>query len=187
MVETRGGREFGATTSEGILFLGRTAVEGPCRVHYYLGPQATPLVEDGEIHKLGGIYYLADIDLKHQRVDILERDPEPGDDLVAMYFAGRDVQQAYVHLAQDDNVEGDVIAWPGRDLPAGAGIFMRQDGGLRFVGLVTGKVAIEAEGRTKKYLTIAGLDRLREALATPRVHPAAPEVKHRPDDISVIK
>ena len=51
MIETRGGVEYGATTTEGILFLGRTATEGPCRVHYFLGGRATPMIEDGEIRR----------------------------------------------------------------------------------------------------------------------------------------
>ena len=43
-IETRGGVEYGAATAVGVLFLGRTAASGPCRVRFFLGEQ--PLVCD---------------------------------------------------------------------------------------------------------------------------------------------
>ena len=52
-IETRGGTEFGAATELGILFLGRTATEGPCRIHYWLGPD--PVTTDGTIEHAGAV------------------------------------------------------------------------------------------------------------------------------------
>ena len=186
-IETRGGVEFGATTRDGILFLGRTATEGPCRVHYFLGGEPTPQVEDGEIHPLGGVLYTADIDLKHQNVGILERNLTPNDLLFALVHTPLDAPEIPVHLTKDPEVEGDVLDWPGARLPAGTGVFVREGNDLLLVGLVSGEVTVEGDGGTRKYLTLAGPDRLREALAVPHIHPVAPTVKHRPDDISVRK
>jgi hypothetical protein len=186
-IETRGGVEFGATTSDGILFLGRTATEGPCRVHYFLGGDATPQIEDGEIHALGGVLYTADIDLKHQSVAILARDLAPNDLLFAMVHTPREVAEVPVRLSDDPGLEGDVLDWPGVRLPAGTAVFVREEDDLLLVGLVSGEVTVEGDGGARRYVAMAGPDRLREALAVPRVHPTAPEVKHRPDDISVRK
>ena len=58
VVQTTEGVEHAATTEFGVLFLGRTATEGPCRVHYYLGP--TPMVEDGTIDAPEAARTLAD-------------------------------------------------------------------------------------------------------------------------------
>ena len=56
LLETTGGIELAATTEFGVLSLGRSATEGPCRVHYFLGP--TPLIESGELRakKIGTSY-----------------------------------------------------------------------------------------------------------------------------------
>ena len=187
MIETRGGVEFGATTNKGILFLGRTATEGPCRVHYYLGPQPTPLVDDGEIRAYGGIYYLADIDLKHQHANLLERDPTAEDPLVAVVWAGPDTITVPVPLARGEGIAGDLLEPPPRRLPIGTPIFVDDEYGYLFVGLVAGEIELEDGGAVKRYAAFTGVNRMRELLATPRVHPEAPTVKHRPDDITVVK
>ncbi len=186
-IETRGGVEYGATTAAGVLFLGRTATEGPCRVHYFLGEVATPLVEDGRIRHVGGVYYAAEIDLKTQAVPLLEREATADDALLAIVHAGTGTRELPVRLARGEGLEGDVLEWPGEPLPAGTGVFARGDDGLRFAGLVAGEAVVDANGASDRYLVFTGTDRLREALATPRPHPRATRVLHRPDDISVVK
>ena len=142
-IETRGGVELGATTEYGVLFLGRTATEGPCRIHYFLGP--TPVVEDGTVESTGSSYYRAEMDLKNQSIRVLEREVEPGDSLVAMYMAGFDVQTVDVSLSQDPEVDGYVLSWPGASLPAGAAILLRTpEDDYRFVGLVSGEAELRA-------------------------------------------
>lgn len=185
IVETRGGTELGASTTEGVLLLGRTAQTGPCRVHYFLGE--TPMVDDGQIRPAGGIFYRADVDLAQQWVHLLERDPRPDDDLVAMLPAGTDVATVPVRLARSAEVEGDVLEWPGRPLPAGTPIFTRDSERWLFVGLVAGEAHLEAPGAERRYLVMAGTDRLREMLATPRRYPQPERVKYRPDDVHVIR
>lgn len=184
-IETRGGVEYGAATSEGIVFLGYTAKAGPCRVHYFLG--STPVVEDGLIEPLGGVLARVDVDLKQQCAPLLGRDPSEQDELVALVHAGMSVQELPVRLAHGAQVAGDLIEWPGRTLPAGTGIFVRADDRWSFVGLVSGEAEVERAGVKQRYCTFAGADRLREALATPRHWPLQQSVKHRPDDISLVK
>jgi len=188
-IETRDGVEYGATTTEGILFLGRTAQTGPCRVHYFLGYQATPLIDAGEVRYLGSVFYDADIDLKTEAVDLLPRNPTAEDDLVAIVHLGFTTADVPVTLATDPGVEGDVLNWPGARLPAGTGIFRRdeEDESLLLVGLVSGIATVEGDGPPRQYVTYAGTDRLRELLAVPRLHPVNEKIIYRPDDITIIK
>jgi hypothetical protein len=94
-----------------------------------------------------------------------------------------------VSLAAGGPAEGDVLEWPGTPLPAGTGVFVRDDadGSLRLAGLVSGTATLEGDGPPRQYVTFAGTDRLRELLAVPRPHPGVETIEHRPDDISVIK
>ena len=64
-IETKDGVEYGAATTEGILFLNQRGSSGPCRVHYFLGHRL--MVDSGEILPFGGVYHEASIDLKHRR------------------------------------------------------------------------------------------------------------------------
>jgi hypothetical protein len=180
-IETRGGVELAATTSEGVLLLGRTAQAGPCRVHYFLGE--TPMVDDATIEPWGGVFFRADLDLKHQRAPLLGREVTDDDRLVALHHDGRSTTRIAVSRARDARVQGDVLAWPGRALAAGTPVFVEDADVLRFVGLVAGEVALGSD----RFLVCTGLDRLREALATPRLQPQPEYVKYRPDDIAVRK
>lgn len=187
-IETRGGVEYGVATSEGLLFLGRTAASGPCRVHYFLGK--TPVVEDGTIVPFGGIFVRADVDLKQQRAELLTRDPRPDEALFAIVHGETDVQTLPVTIARGEGLEGDLLEWPGGRLPAGTGIFTRDDGKeehWRLVGLVSGEATLEKDGNARRLIVFAGVDRIREALASPRPWPEPMTVKHRMDDISVSK
>lgn len=186
LVETTGGVEFGATTEFGILTLGRTATEGPCRVHYFLGP--TPIVEDGTIAPTGAMFARAVMDLKTQHLRALDRQPTDKDVLLAMWTAdGVETQTVDVTLANVQGVEGDVLQDPGRELPAGAAIFADEDGLLRFVGLVSGRATLSGTESAGNYYVFAGVSRIRDLLAVPEVHPTDYETKFRPDDITVTK
>ncbi len=186
LVETTGGVEFGATTEFGILTLGRTAQDGPCRVHYFLGP--TPMVEDGVMRATGSTFSLAEIDLKTMRLRVLDRVPGVDDELVAMWTPnGVDIETVSVELARTEGIRGDVLLDPGCELPAGAAVFARERGDLRFVGLVAGRARLESAPSAGSYYVYAGVDRVREMLAVPEVHPTDYETKFRPDDITVTK
>lgn len=186
VVETTGGVEFAATTQYGILTLGRTATEGPCRVHYFLGP--TPMVEDGALAATGSTFCRAQIDLRTQNLRVLDRSPQTDDELMAMWTpTGDDVVRVPVTLAQLAGVEGDALTDPGRELPPGAAVFARTREGLRFCGLVSGRAVLtDASGRRAVY-TFAGVDRVRELLAIPELQSPPQQVRYRPDDITVVQ
>ena len=187
-IETRGGYEYGATTRDGILFLGRTATSGPCRVHYFVGQDL--VVEDGTIHPAGGVYYRAEIDLKTQAVPLLPRDIEPTDQLVALALRGNQIEEVPVQLAHGPFIDGDLLADPGRPLGPGTGIFVRDqedEEKLFFVGLVAGVATLATPGGTERYLAFTGSDQLRIVLLQQEAHPSEKQVIYRPDDINVFR
>jgi hypothetical protein len=184
-IETTGGVEHGVGTSDGVLFLGRTAQEGPCRVHYLLGP--TPMVDDGAIEPAGGVFHRAVIDLEVPTAHVLPRAPEPGDDLQAMWLEGSTVRRAAVRPARGEGLEGDLLEWPGIALPAGAGVFTRRGERWALVGVVSGHATLELAGGSRRLIVLAGFERLRDMLATPRKHVRAPEIEYRPDHINVVR
>ena len=186
LVETTGGVELGATTEFGILTLGRTATEGPCRVHYFLG--ITPLVEDGAMKPTGSTFRRAEIDLKTQHARSMDRPLTKDDELVAMWTPdGVDAVAVDVELAAKDGVLGDVLKDPGRELPAGAAIFVQSEDKLLFAGLVSARARLQNAPGAGSYYLFAGVDRIRELLAVPQLHPTDSETRFRPDDITVTK
>ena len=56
-----------------------------------------------------------------------------------------------------------------------------------FAGLVSAKATLQKDGAQTEYYLFTGPSRLREALATVQPTFPAKKVKHRRDDISVIK
>jgi hypothetical protein len=185
-IETRDGVEYGAATSEGILFLNQRGSTGPCRVHYFLGHRL--MVDSGEILPFGGVYHEASVDLKHQWAPVLTRDLREDDQLYVILMAGRHVRRERVFLSRDYGVEGDLLEWPGHELPAGTGVWVKQDEQTYlFAGLISALAELKRKDREAKYYLFTGPARLREALAQPRRMFRPRRVKHRRDDITVIK
>ncbi len=187
LVETTGGVELGATTEFGVLTLGRTATDGPCRVHYFLGP--TPLIETGAIAPTGSLFARASIDLKTQHARALDRSPTVDDSLQVMWTPdGLDVRRVSVELARGDGLAGDLLRDPGVELPAGATLLCRgPDGVPLFAGLVAGRATVDGGANAGRYYVVAGVDRVRELLAVPTKHPVDYVPEYRADDISVMR
>ncbi|MBI5849751.1 MAG: hypothetical protein HZB39_01725 [Planctomycetes bacterium] len=183
-IETSAGVEYGAATEVGVLFLGRTATEGPCRVHQFLGDDL--LVEDGRIDPFGGIYFRATIDRKHQHAPLWTGRLARGDELVALVMGDASVQSVGVNVSNDSAVDGDALDAPGIPLPAGTPLFREERGRLWFVGLVTGAAELEEQGLGRRaFVVFAGPDRLAEALAVPENAAAPLRIKYRPDNLWV--
>lgn len=182
-IETRGGIEYGATTSLGILTLGRTATEGPCRVHYFLGEQM--LVEDGHIEHFGGVYYEARMDLKHQHVEPWLQPVQPSDRLIAIALDGNEAVRVPLTLARGDDLAGDLLEDPGRPLYAGTGVFVEDPDTeqLSFVGLIAGAGTLRSPLGDRRFLVYTGLERLREAMLIPEPIESPTHIRYRPDGI----
>ncbi|MDA0374081.1 MAG: hypothetical protein O2865_09885 [Planctomycetota bacterium] len=182
-IETQGGIEYGATTEFGVLFLGRTATEGPCRVRMFLGEQL--IVDDGKIEPFGAGIWRASIDLVGQGAPLWTTPVTADLDLVALCLDGPLAVDVPVRLALLDGVSGDVVESPGRDLPAGTPIFVRdEDERLWFAGLVSARATLTAPGGAEEELFVfAGPRALAEALEQPENNLAPVRIKYRPDGI----
>ncbi len=186
LVETTGGIELGATTEFGVLTLGRSAMTGPCRVHYFLGP--TPLVETGELLTTGSVFTRADIDLKTQHLRALDRAITAADDLLVMWTQdGQTTRSVTVRLAVGEGLHGDVLQDPGEVLPTGATVLCCGPDTWMFAGLIAGTATVSNAPTSGTYYVFAGVDRVREMLAIPSRHPIHVQPKYRTDDISVLK
>lgn len=189
LVETTGGVELAATTEFGVLLLGRTATEGACRVHYFLGD--VPLIEDGELVGTGSAFTRAEIDLKTMSLRAFDRALPDDAVLEAMWTPdGTSVRSVALRLAHAPGIQGDLLADPGEDLPAGSTVLVRvADGRWQFAGLIAGRATLQADanGSEARYYVFAGVDRVRELLAQPEKHPVDKVPKYRVDDISVLK
>lgn len=184
LVETTGGVELGATTEFGILVLGRTASNGPCRVHYFLGDD--PIVEDGTLTTTTPTFCRADIDLATQRIRVLDRPLQDDESLVAMYTPdGSSLVEVAVSPATGTGATGDLVDAGGAELPAGTALLLDSREGYRFVGLVTARAELTVEGATRTLHTYAGLDRLRELASVPMPHPVNTTWEHRPDGVLI--
>ncbi|MBK8976589.1 MAG: hypothetical protein IPM29_11790 [Planctomycetes bacterium] len=188
-IETRGGVEYGVPTELGVLFLGRTAQDGPCRVHYFLGPDGN--VDDGTIERAGGILYRANVDLAQQRVPLWSAPLSTDDELVAVRYGDGDVDRIDVRLAQSDAAAGDLLAPPGARLPVGTGIFVvppddAPDQRLQLAGLVAGEATLQRpDGRSERYVVFAGIARLAELLVEPARAVPTTRIRYRPDGLWV--
>jgi len=187
LLETTGGVELGAATEFGVLSLGSTATDGPCRVHYFLGP--TPVIESGALRRVSERFVHAEIDLKTQMARALDRSPEADDELWVMWTPdGKQVEQVRVDLASGKGLAGDVLRDPGVELPGGATLLCRgPKGEAMFAGLIAGIATVDAGPAAGRYYVFAGVDRVRELLAIPHKFPVDLAPKYRNDDISVMK
>lgn len=187
LLETTGGVEFGASTEFGVLSLGRTATEGPCRVHYFMG--RTPVIESGELQATGSLFTEAVIDLKTQMVRVFDRDFDEYDRLTVMWTPdGQQVESVRVQPASGEGLHGDLLADPGVELPTGATVLCRDlHGTLMFVGLIAGRATVDGGASAGSYYVYAGPDRVRELLAVPERHPVDMVPEYRPDGITTMR
>ena len=179
-IETRGGVEYGAATELGVLFLGRSAKRGPCRVHYFLGEQL--LVDDGEIEAFGGVFWRAELGRRHSAARLWTSPVGPGDELIAIVIDGGRAVDVPVRVAQLEGVHGDVLGVPPRALPAGTPLFVAKDDQMCFVGLVSAEASVSVPGQLeRRYVLFAGIDALRRALELPENDRADVRIEYRPD------
>ncbi|MGA0060933.1 MAG: hypothetical protein ACO3RU_15240 [Planctomycetota bacterium] len=182
-IETQGGVEYGATTEFGVLFLGRTATEGPCRVRMFLGEQL--IVDDGQIEPFGAGIWRAQTDLVGQGAPLWTSPITGEEDLVALCLDESLAVDVPVRLALLDGVDGYVLEAPDRDLPAGTPIFVRDAAErLWFAGLVSARATLQLSGGAQTDLLVfAGPRALADALEQPENHLAPVLIKYRPDGI----
>jgi hypothetical protein len=162
VVETEGGRELGAATDWGVVFLGRTAKAGPVRITAWYGDG--PSLEKTVIEPLGPDLCTADTPLRLPDAAIDFRDPRPGEVLIVH---GRDAQGAWsekVTVLEDPRILGLVTTIPARLATTpdqvGAGVYsIPPDGDVRakkLVGLAAGVLRLRTTAGEREYLSVVG-------------------------------
>ncbi len=153
-IQTTKGFEQGVSTEEGIIFLGRTAVKGPAKVSYLLGP--SPLVEAGKILEGRGPLHFVDLEVSIPKAPISFREPKPGEGLSLILYNGQHPRFFFTRVTNDPRVKGTALEMPSgyRPKPSdiGAGVFTETKEGPALVGLLQGIAKLDG----KAWLLVAG-------------------------------
>lgn len=158
LVQTRGGVEQGASTPYGVVFLGRTAQDGPCEVTMFFGDG--PSIEPGRIREIQPGLFKIDIDLRPPISEISYTYPFPDDDLLIGLVNGTDTRFYSTELADGTGATGTAVRVPSgfpRDAAAsGAPLYRMEDGRYRLVGLITGIAQFNGTRGSTEVLTYLG-------------------------------
>ena len=155
---TSGGAELGVSTDYGVVFLGRTARSGPVQMTVWFGDG--PSVETSIIEPVGSGLFTAEAEITLPSVPMDFDPPVAGETLLVI---GRDANgpwETEVTAQADPRVWGSLLTIPqqlaGRADQVGAGVYREGDHGRRLVGLVSGRLLLDADGKTTEYLTVIG-------------------------------
>jgi len=165
MLEIRGekGIELGVATSDGVVFLGRTARSGEVLITAWFGDGPSP--EEAVVEPLGGGLFTAETEIRLPSVPISFDTPKAGDEVTVLGRSGSVPWEESVRVLEDPRVvEGFLLPWiprfEGHPELIGAGVFVvdLQDARLkRLVGLVSGKLELTgADGKSATYLAVIG-------------------------------
>lgn len=156
MIQTAAGAEQGVNTPYGVVFLGRTAREGPCEVVTFFGDG--PAIEPARIRAISEQLYKAETELKIPACEISYTYPMPGDDLLIALVNGRETHFYKTDVAA--GVSGTAVeapsGFPRSAEAAGAPVFRREDGRYRLIGLVNGVVRFGEGGARREVFTFTG-------------------------------
>ena len=179
-IRTTGGSELGVATDDGIIFLGRSAHEGPAKVTYWI--KEAPIVEAGTIRPFGGSLHSIELDVPIPSVPIDFEQIQPGEALIMMGVDGLRRWRVPVRAVQSERIQGSAVTAPTAvklsPQHVGAGVFREAKGSLRLVGLVKA-VAVASSG--ERWLLLAGPTELRRALLAPRAAVPRLEARYRAD------
>jgi hypothetical protein len=185
-IQTTGGFEHGVSTQIGVLFLGRTASEGPAKLQYWLGP--TPMIETGQVEAIGGSIHRIRPEVPIPSVPVTLEPVRPDEELVLMGIQDQIPWRLPVQLAQDEVVRGTVLRYPaglrlGPD-SVGLGVFRETDAGFALVGLVKG---VAQKSDDTRFLLFAGIGELRDAFARSGRAVEQLEVEYRADGKRILR
>src|SRR5688572_1846424 len=157
------GQELGVATSDGVVFLGRTARSGEIEITAWFGDGAS--TEVAVVEPLGGGLFTAETEIRLPSVPISFDTPVAGERVSVFGRSGSVAWEEVVKVTSDPRVvEGFLLPWiarfEGHPELTGAGVFVvdEQNPRLkRLVGLVSGRLEITAaDGTTRSYLAVVG-------------------------------
>lgn len=184
-IQTIGGTELGVATDDGIVFLGRSAIEGPVKVTYWL--DRAPVIEAGTIRPLGGPLLQVELDVPIPTVPIDFEETKPNETLTMMGVDGLNRWRVPVQVVTDDRIVGNAITAPASvelgPQHIGAGVFRETDGGMHLVGMVK---AVARASTGERWFLLAGPTELRRALLEPKGAVPEREIRYRADGTRTI-
>jgi len=163
MVRGDQGQELGVATSDGVVFLGRTARSGEIEITAWFGDGAS--TEVAVVEPLGGGLYTAETEIRLPSVPISFDTPAAGEKVTVFGRSGNLPWEEIVKVTSDPRVvEGFLLPWisrfDGHPELAGAGVFVVDENDprlKRLVGLVSGRLELTgADGTVKTYLAVVG-------------------------------
>ncbi|MCA8972262.1 MAG: hypothetical protein KDC95_20915 [Planctomycetes bacterium] len=185
VVQTVGGTELGVATDDGVVFLGRSAIEGPAKVTYWI--DRAPIVEAGTVRKLGGSLLQVELDVPLPTVPIDFSDLVPNEDLLMIGADGVSRWSVPVRVVNSDRIEGSAVIAPASVELAphhvGAGVYRDTQYGMALVGLVK---AVATASTGERWILLAGPTELRRALLEPKAAVEKREIRYRADGTRTI-
>lgn len=157
------GLELGVVTSDGVVFLGRTARSGEVEITAWFGDG--PSTEVAVVEPLGGGLFTAETEIRLPSVPISFDTPKVGERVSIFGRSGSVRWEEAADVKGDPRVlEGFLLPWlprfDGHPELVGAGVFVvdeHDDRLKRLVGLVSGKLELTAaDGAITTYLAVIG-------------------------------
>ncbi len=158
-ITTEHGSELGVSTEYGVVFLGRTAERGEVLVEAWFGDG--PSLERSVIEPVGHGLFTAEMDIALPQVTISWVAPAAGEVLHVMGRQGPKRWRAETRAQTVQGVEGVLLEIPSEFLDdadqVGAGVY-RKIGKFEYelVGLVSGRVQFQRDGKLERYLAVVG-------------------------------
>jgi len=159
-IHTPTGIELGAATDYGVIFLGRKAKSGTIQftVWYADGPS----LEEGVIEPIGPDLYTTTAEIQMPVTPVSFREPRAGTRVTVRGLNENGPYEIKAVIARDPRVEGILLALNGDladlgDDQLGAGVYLPEDHVLSLLGLVSGRLTLQAtDGSTNEYITVLG-------------------------------
>jgi len=154
--------ELGVSTDYGVVFLGRDQKSGEVEFSAWFGDG--PSLETGIVEALGDGLFVTRAEIVLPIVPIrFDARPAPGDQVVVRGRRGAESYRIDARVASDPSVDG-ILLRANSALDAlssdqhGAGVYVRVDGALQLVGLVTGSLRLGSRDDERAYYTVLGPD-----------------------------
>ncbi len=180
------GTELGVTTHYGVLFLGRYTNAGPVEIEAMFGDGRSN--EFSVVDPLGAELYTAKTTIRLPAVPMTFQALEAGQEVLLRGRTESESWQRTVKVRADERVHGILLdscrEMNGHPDQIGAGVFLgttSKPESLRLIGLVSGRITLQVNGKSKTYLTVKGPESLWRLVSHKRQFPRTRKWIYRDD------
>lgn len=159
-LHTPAGIELGAATDFGVVFLGNKARSGP--VEFTVWYSDGPSLEEGVIEPVGAGLYTATAEITLPITPLSFRQPPAGTHVTVRGRKDYGPYEIDAVVVVDPRVEGILLALNEGlgaldDDQLGAGVYVPDDNVESLLGLVSGRLTLQAaDGTSREYITVLG-------------------------------